>query len=85
MPLIVMAIMLGSVTSCKKEKTEDCTSTAKTVSDAASAYVQNQSSANCKSYKAALQSYFNSDCFGGLSAEEKNAYQSVVDGLTCPE
>ncbi|WP_336515074.1 hypothetical protein [Pollutibacter soli] len=85
MALIAIVMIGASVTSCKKEKTLDCNAVTKKVSDAASAYVQSQSSTNCKNYKAALQEYFNSECYGDLTAEEKEQYQTIVDMLSCPE
>ncbi len=85
MLFIAMTIIAGTVSSCKKEKTLDCNSASKTVTDAANAYGQNQSSANCKSYKAALQDYINSDCATGISADEKAAFQEALNSLTCPE
>lgn len=71
------------VSSCKKEKKLDCNSAAKKVVDAAQVYSTNINSANCKTYKAALQEYFGTDCFTGLGAQEKAAYQSMLSSLTC--
>lgn len=85
MALFAVVMIGASVISCKKEKTVDCNAATKKVSDAASAYMGEQSSANCKNYKAALQEYFNSACFSDLSAAEKEQYQDIVDMLTCPE
>lgn len=83
--LSLFAIVAVSVTSCKKDKKTDCTSAVKVVTDAATAYSTSQSSANCKSYKAALQDYLNSDCVSSASAEQKALFQEALNGLTCPE
>jgi hypothetical protein len=83
--LSLFAIVAVSATSCKKDKTTDCTSAIKVLTDAGTAYVSNMSSANCKTYKAALQDYLNSDCASSASAEQKAIFQETLNGLTCPE
>lgn len=83
--LSLFAIVAVSVTSCKKDKKTDCTSAVNALSTAASAYSGNMSSANCKTYKAALQDYLNSDCVTSISSEQKAAYQEIVNSLTCLE
>lgn len=83
--LFTIAMIGGTVASCKKDKAVDCTSSAKNVTDAATAYAQSQTSANCKNYKAALQDYLNSSCITGLSAEQKALYQESLNALTCAE
>lgn len=80
-----IAMIGGTIASCKKEKTVDCNTAIKNVTDAATAYTQSQTSANCKTYKAALQDYINSSCFSSLSSEQKALYNEQVNGLTCPE
>ncbi|MFT3748274.1 MAG: hypothetical protein QM768_08165 [Agriterribacter sp.] len=83
--LFAITMIGGTFASCKKDKKVDCTSAGKKVTDAGIAYSQSQTSANCKSYKAALQDYLNSDCFTGLSSEQKAAYQESLNALTCAE
>lgn len=81
--LSLFAIVAVSATSCKKDKKTDCTSATKAVTDALTAYSTSQSSANCKTYKAALQSFLSSDCAASISADEKATYQATVNALTC--
>ena len=83
--LFAIAMIGGTVVSCKKDNKVDCTTAVKNATDAATAYFGNQSSANCKNYKAALQDYINSDCFTGLTSEQKATYQESLNDLTCPE
>ncbi|MCC6288790.1 MAG: hypothetical protein IT249_12990 [Chitinophagaceae bacterium] len=81
--LFAIAAIGGTIASCKKEKTVDCVSAATNATKALEVYMGNQSVANCKNYKAALQDYINSSCFASLSAEQKASYQESVNALTC--
>lgn len=84
--LFAIAMIGGTIASCKKDDTQtDCSSALKKATDAATAYTQNQSSANCQNYKAALSEYIKSSCFTSLSAEQKAQYQETLDDLTCVE
>jgi len=83
--LSLFAITALLLTSCKKDKKTDCTAAIKAVTDAATAYYADNNAANCKSYKAAMQNYLNSDCVNGISAEQKAEYQDEVNSLDCPE
>ncbi len=81
--LFACVIIACSFVSCKKNKAVDCSSTLINLTNAGKAYNSAQSSTNCKTYKAALQDYLNSDCASGLSAEEKSAFQASLNALTC--
>lgn len=81
-----IAMIGGTVASCKKDNNQvDCTSALKKATDAATAYAQNQSSANCKTYKSALSEYIQSSCFTSLSADQKAQYQKTIESLTCTD
>lgn len=77
--LFAIAMIGGTVVSCKKEKkATDCASAIKKFQDISP-------TANCATYKAALQDYINSDCFSSLSAEQKAQYNEQLKDMTCPE
>lgn len=83
--LFAIAMIGGTVASCKKDKKTDCASIQKRIEDAGKVWTSGggQTPANCKTYKAALQDYLNSDCVTGASAEQKAIYQEVVNSLNC--
>lgn len=83
--LFAIAMIGGTVASCKKDKKTDCTSIQNKIVDAAKAWsaTGGQTSANCNTYKAALQDYFNSDCVAGATADQKALYQEILNGLNC--
>lgn len=81
--LCAIAMIGGTVASCKKDKKTDCTAASKKFEDASKAWIAEQSVANCNNYKAALQDYFNSDCITGVSADQKAMYQEILNGLNC--
>lgn len=78
--LLICGIVPVIASSCKKEKKLDCNSAAKKVVDAAQAY---GTTGNCAAYKAAIQEYLETDCFTGLSDQEKAAYQLSLSALEC--
>ena len=81
---LLSVITFGIAVSCKKSSPVDCKSVSDKVATAALAYSNDQSSANCKAYKAALQDYIGSSCANSITAEEKAAFQASLNDLTCP-
>ena len=81
---ILAALCLASF-GCKKDskKAEDCTTLANAVSDAATAFSTDQSSANCTALKNAYNAYINSSC---ITPEEKTQAQEGLTALNafCP-
>jgi len=83
--LFAIALVSGTVISCKKEKTKqlDCKTATANFEKASSAYSGNPSPENCKSLKAALQDMLNSECSSSMSSEQKAEYQEALSGLNC--
>lgn len=80
--LFAIAMIGGTVASCKKDK-KDCTAAVKKASDAAIAFSQDQSVANCNNYKAAIHELLEGDCAGSISAEQKAAYEEALEDFDC--
>lgn len=80
--LFAIAMIGGTVASCKKDKKVDCESAVKKFSEAVSAWQSNPST-GCAGYKAALQDYINSECFSSVSAELKAQYNEQLSALNC--
>jgi uncharacterized protein YccT (UPF0319 family) len=80
--LFAVAMIGGTLVSCKKEKKAvDCTSAAKNFANAMEAYGADGSAANCKNAAAAFKDYINSDCITG---EAKATLQAMYsEGFTC--
>ncbi|PVD50968.1 hypothetical protein DC498_17440 [Terrimonas sp.] len=79
--LFAIAMIGGTIASCKKDKKTDCASLTTNLANATKAYAAEQSSANCKNYKAAIQDLINGGCV--TSSDEKAAYQLILDNLNC--
>ena len=77
--LFAIAMIGGTVVSCKKDKKSDCETMAKNLESAIKGYAADGST-NCKAYKAALQDAINSDC---TTAEQKSGYQMLFDLTDC--
>jgi len=80
--LFAITMIGGTVVSCKKDK-KDCTAAIKKASDAATAFIQNQSVENCNAYKAAIHELLDGDCAGSISADQKAAYQEALEDYDC--
>jgi hypothetical protein len=83
--IAVCCIATFVLVSCKKDKDKaiDCNAATQKISTAAQAYATSQSAANCNAYKSALQDLLNSDCANGISASEKETFQSLINSLSC--
>ncbi|HNP19112.1 MAG TPA: hypothetical protein PKL31_11795 [Fulvivirga sp.] len=59
----------------------DCLAQTNAVSDAASAYLTDQSTANCNAYKTALQNYLNAGC--AVDEASKASFEASLKNLSC--
>lgn len=82
--LTALSFLFFMTVRCKKSSPIDCSAKTARITAAASVYGADQSSANCKSYKAALQDYFSSSCANSMTAEQKSDMKDAIDALTCP-
>lgn len=81
--LFAIAMIAGTIVSCKKDKKEDCASAVKKYQEAFSAYQANPT-ANCASFKTAIQEYIKSECFSSLPAEQKALIEELGSSDPCP-
>jgi len=81
--LLIAGVFSASMIACKKDKAVDCDGINKTMTDAATAYGTNPTSANCSAYKKALQDYMNSSCAGSLTQTQKDQYNLVLTMMPC--
>ena len=78
----IASLIVAASASCKKSSPVSCEDKAKKANEAASAYANDGSKEHCVAYKAALQDLFSS-CSGTMSAQEKEQYQAMIDGMDC--
>ena len=80
--ILIAGVLSVAITSCKKDKKEDCTALSTSVSNKATAYMTDPSVANCNGYKTAINDYINSSC-SGLTQAQKDEYQEMFNALDC--
>lgn len=81
--LFAIAMIGGTVVSCKKDKKTNCESAVKKYQEAYNAF-QAKPDENCASFKAAVKDYINSDCFSSLPDEQKKLIQGFENTDPCP-
>lgn len=83
--IFTLALIGATVVSCKKEKAKslDCETASSNLQKAMSDFIGNSTTDNCIKYKKALQDMLNSQCTSAMTAEQKAAYQSQVNELSC--
>lgn len=74
---VVAIIGFSSCSSDDDDGGKSCAQLTTEISDAAEAYVEDQSEANCNAYKAAIQAYINKDC------ENAESFEAVLELLVC--
>jgi hypothetical protein len=76
------AAVITTQYSCTKVLS--CIDLVKDVSSAASKFGSDSTAANCKEYKAALQSWLDNSSCTGADPTLKTEYQGIIDSLNCP-
>ena len=69
-----------ALNSCKKDNPISCTQRAIDVTNAAQNYANDPSSANCITYKNAINDYLECDI---VTQTQKDSYELILDGLAC--
>jgi hypothetical protein len=85
---IAILFFVASAVACSKSDpapvTNDCAAITKKFGDAASLYITNPTTANCKAYVAAANEYLNKASSCGVSAADITSARNSLNGTTCP-